>query len=453
MSKLKDAIEIIPGLFQLMDDPVWDGKYESLNMDIELLTNYGLRTTSPLVDYFADDDGKVNDEQLQQLSTLIHMKFKDNWSRLFEVLEVEYDLLDTYDVMESETVTREITGNEERSEDKTGLVNRTKTADGTQDLIRSGEDTNTRTGTDTTESGSTVISSEDTGTNNTSTTDESRSDKLSFDDRKDIETRDISRTINADGTTTDNTSDTLSFLNRENTQTRNLTGSEDGSTTERGTVTENTSSDGNQSDYSYGVGSGTNGSISNRRMNDTEAENTTTTSNTTTTDNSTTEGGTITDSKSGSEKTQRSGSIITNEETTDTDTGTVSSGKSGTETNTITGDTTVTDVGSSNSTGNITDESDSMTTYNTTDSRTTSGTDSTTSTNNATEKDDTTENVTGTVDTLQDENQERTLTRKGNTSGRTASDILQEHVNFWKFNFVDVVIKDVAKMLTIDIYS
>lgn len=443
----------MPGLFQLMDDPVWEGKYESMDMDIELLTNYGLRTTSPLVDYFTSEDGKINEEQLKQLSNIIHNKYKENWSRLIKVLEVEYDLLDTYNTTETESVLRELTGNESRSEDKTGLVNRTKTAEGKQDLTREGSDINKRTGTDKTESLGIVSSSEDTTTNNTSTTDETRTDTLSFEDRKDIETRDLSRSTNANGTTSDNTSETLTFQDRENVQTRDLTGSEDGTTTENGTVTENSSTDSNQSDYSYGVGSGSDGSISNRRTNETNGENTTTSNNTTTTDNTTTDSGTVKDSKTGSEKTQRDGSITTNEETTDTDTGTVSSGKTGTETNTISGDTQVTDSGTSNSTGNIRDESDTMTTYDTTDSRTTSGTDSTLSTNSATEMDDTTENVTGNVDTLQDESQERTSTRKGNTSGRTAADILQEHVNFWKFNFVDTVIKDVASMLTIDIYS
>lgn len=101
-----------------------------LKLDTLFLVNYGDRTISPLVNNFVDIDtqGYILDADKNIIASLIWFKHYETWKKFNDLLSVDYDVLQPYNVTnkltneifdfsdtttpsESITTTRNITGN------------------------------------------------------------------------------------------------------------------------------------------------------------------------------------------------------------------------------------------------------------------------------------------------------------------------------------------------------
>lgn len=450
--KIKEVFPLIPGLFQNIETPIWSERYESMDMDLEFLTKYGEREVSPLVEYFIKDGELIEDAQ-SNIINMVYRKHIEGWTRKYEVLDVEYEALNTYGMTESENAKRDSTSEDTRSDSRDTTSNRTQLNEISKLRTVDLTNTNIKTGTDTTASEADISNSESVLGNKSSNQSNDSEDTLSFVDRMDTETRNLDRSSTSSQDTTDSTSTTLSFVDRDNVQTRDLTTTDNGSTTEDSTVEEQANVSTDESAYTYGYNTtNVDGVPTSRVENQEEQGKTTTTDSTTTQTNSSTDSGTITDSKTGSEKTQNSGTLKVSGTADETDTGTVNNAKTGSEKNTTVGTSTNSEELSNEITGSITEDGQQTTTYNTTDTSTNIGTESNVDTIDNKEDMSNGETYQGTTNSLGSQEDERTLTREGNNGSKTSPSLLREHIDFWKWNFLDDVYEDVAEMISLSVY-
>ncbi len=114
-------------LFDLFDNPPWSGTSATL-LNLQYFGNHsGGKFCSPLVKSMLDDDETLTLQQRTTLAQIIMAKYRNNWQRLWDVTNAEYNPIHNYDV--EETITREVsnTGSETVDGDTTKLTDGTKT--------------------------------------------------------------------------------------------------------------------------------------------------------------------------------------------------------------------------------------------------------------------------------------------------------------------------------------
>lgn len=110
ISKLKEVLPIINGLFAHIDYQFWD--FEAIELDVIFMSKYSMRSSAPIIDtvrminddtdngiYYLSDaplNCPLTDSQLATLGTLILKMFKPKWDRLKDLNFLEYNLLYTY---------------------------------------------------------------------------------------------------------------------------------------------------------------------------------------------------------------------------------------------------------------------------------------------------------------------------------------------------------------------
>lgn len=448
--KLNEILTLDVGLFRHMDNPVWLNRYEPFDMDLEFITSYGEKLASPLVEYFAKDC-ELTEDSVKKLANMIYRKYKENWERKYAILDIQYEIIDNYNMKETETLDRDtleksirelVTKNKESTQQLNDLMEIL-----TNDLTN----TNTKTGSDKVKGNvndtSTINQTEATNGSNVGTSTET----LSFIDRKDTETRNLSKNGSNINTINGSKTDELSFIDRKDTTSgrEKVDGTDHDIGTSSGTDKTNSTRNGKDSVFAFNSAYSNPATENNNTEEMTNAKNMNT-ENTKTINTETVTSGDLT--KTGTERHTLKDNTTEDLKTSETESGTVTSGKTGQEKNVRSDDFTTSDNKSINGTNTSKGETSSETTYNTTDTTTNKGTSKTANTGTVDTKvegsEDTSEsgNITGSV------NETRTVERRGNIGVTTTTQLLQEHLNFWKYNFLEDVYNDVAGMLTLNIW-
>lgn len=439
--RIKETIDLTTGLFQHIENPLWEDRYEPFDMDLEFLTSHGEKLISPLVKYFVKD-GKVDEEGAKHIINLIYRKYKDSWERQYEVLDVTYEILDNYVMIETEEIDRDTLEKNISDLLRTNSETKTQINDLLEKIDRSEQNTIDRTGSDIETAGEERNANTEANTHSDVERNESKTDTLSFNNRKDITqgNRDLMNTDSGNKSTE---------INR--TETDSETGYREGkidegfesetTTTELGTTTK----DDKSSVYGFNSitptpseeGEGTQEIDSNKTDTTTSDKNTSSREDVDITNRKTVQGEDVeTHSNSVNELETNQG------ETTKTGSEVTATTGNGRDVTNETNESTSNESTSLNRSGE----------YSNKDTATSSTTNETANTGSVNTDSEITGSEKGTVDTTGELNEVRTLERKGNLGVATTSKILQEHIEFWKFNFLDQVYKDVSEMMTLKIY-
>lgn len=424
-------------------------------MTLEFIVKNSSKTISTLVEHFKQEDIPLDEASLKRVMNMVYRKYQESWGRLYEVLSAQYKILDNYAMKESETIDRETYENNQRDILRDMSTNNRQVSELLEKIKQNESNKHERTGFDETTGeriGKDITASQDE--RDTSHTD-NKTDTLTFQNRQDKETRDLTKTTRGDNDVSTNMTDTLSFNNREDTttgnQTNSSTGRDETNRTESNTMNKNEES--KDSEYGYGTNTTAEGTPKTRRealsLDDSSVEGSDT-------KNSTTSGRADTldkVKKTGSESTNSSGTVNTTTYDNERDTGTLTQGKTGSEVNTETASGSTKDIGSRNDTTDRRDNSTDKTQYNTTDNTTAEHLEDNTRSNTNTDTGSETESTGETSESQGNANEVRTLERTGNIGVTTSVAMLREHVDFWKFSFLEHVYQDVAKELTLPIYE
>ena len=111
-------IDVIPqmktgtGFFTKFVEPVWAEDFtNTASLDMFFAKTYGEKLIAPIINLFVDSDtGKVDNDDLGALATMIYQLRGNEWSRLYDVYKAEYNPLDNTDVSEETRENRAISG-------------------------------------------------------------------------------------------------------------------------------------------------------------------------------------------------------------------------------------------------------------------------------------------------------------------------------------------------------
>ncbi len=105
--RVKEVFSIVNGLFSHMDINVSDfGVTSTDDLDLLLISKCGNRLITPIVEMLLDN-GKLNDNALNRLGTLICSEYGDAWKRVKDSLSLEYSPLQSSVYTETETTNTE----------------------------------------------------------------------------------------------------------------------------------------------------------------------------------------------------------------------------------------------------------------------------------------------------------------------------------------------------------
>lgn len=122
MSKMFDAFPDWAtggGLFSAMVDPPWGTDFSGADLDLLYFSEHGEKTPSRLVSQLSDSSGVVSGEKLRVLARLVLARFAVQWKHAFNVLKLEYNPINNYDMTESEDNVRAVSHHEENVVDRT----------------------------------------------------------------------------------------------------------------------------------------------------------------------------------------------------------------------------------------------------------------------------------------------------------------------------------------------
>ena len=104
--RFNDVIQFDNGLFTHMPTEMFSTRFDVMDMDIETSITCGDMPIAPIVEKFMDNS-IINEEKLNRLASLIYRRFSEQWKRKYAILETTYDVLDNYNMVESENVARD----------------------------------------------------------------------------------------------------------------------------------------------------------------------------------------------------------------------------------------------------------------------------------------------------------------------------------------------------------
>ena len=408
---IKKKFPIVNGLFSKIDFTFLD--FNSYQLDLMLISKCGKRICSTLCEIVSDDhyfvDEYFTEAELQEIANIILNSYKNKWDRLLDLLELQYNPLNSYYDDYSETLN--------------DATNQTIDRDSTDTL-----------------DGTKAINFDETVTIDTSLT--SSNSSTTEAERQDQYNSTYTRTIDEDETRTDNLSSTKTITGTDtNSRTDNLSSAKTITGTDTNLRTDNllsTVQNSNSYSESETIDNELAGFNSIDRVDTTGANNSTTS----------------TDATSGTTANTGTQTDQLTHNTTDTTLNT------GTQTNQLTHNTTDT----THDTGTQTKETDTSISDRTqnTDNQTNtieSTLQNTSETENTTTTDSTTQEVTHSTDVLAfDEVKAGTLARMrsyshaGNTGNITPQKLLTEELELRKWNFINEVMNDVKSVISIPVY-
>lgn len=456
---VKQSFDLFTGVFEHIDNPVWGSTYSAEDMTLEFLTSYGEKPISPLVEHFKKPDVYLTEQEVTRIMNLIYRKKRESWTRYYEVLGVVYNVLDNYYLTETENVDRESLESNIRDVLRESNLTTSQVNEIVANVKRTDDLARAKTGKDTSSNKNiSKTTSKDEGSVTTTRTDNTTEREM-YENRKDIETRNLEKSGKSTDKTIDKRDESTTYIDRTDTRKTNRTDNKTDIDTSKSKDVKVTTDDTNKTELLYAPNGTENTSVS------ATAEPT----------NKTVNGGDMTDTTDSTGEVKRKSDVKGNEdeiltkngtdkfdadnyneqskEYEDFDKGSLTNEKQGSEIKTNTGTVKSLEERNLLQTDNATDTTTADTIYGSTE--TDKGT---VQTDNNTTDTQSGENVESesTSDTANNTNnmtEVRTLERKGNIGVNTTAKILQDHIDFWSFSFLDLVYKDVADMVALSIYE
>lgn len=133
MPKLKEVWPAnVPGIFSAISETntlPWSERVQASDLDIDFMTTYGARETSPLIDYLISSigsDGKMTDAAAFAAGRNVYNRFSQNFEHLWNVMQIEYEPLQNFELTTERTISR----SGEHSDTETTETNRQQQGEG-----------------------------------------------------------------------------------------------------------------------------------------------------------------------------------------------------------------------------------------------------------------------------------------------------------------------------------
>lgn len=127
MPKLKEVWPVsVPGIFSAISDTntlPWSDIVPASDLDIDFMTSFGSRETSPLVDYLIStigSEGKMTEPAAAAAGRIVYNRFRQSWAHLWDVMQIEYEPLQNFELTTERTISR----SGEHSDTETSETNR-----------------------------------------------------------------------------------------------------------------------------------------------------------------------------------------------------------------------------------------------------------------------------------------------------------------------------------------
>ncbi len=138
------------GIFANMQDAPWQDEIDGVTLDIEYFGNRsGYKFAAPLVYNFLDENGAVTENGKSAIARVILARYRNPWTRLWNLLKSQYDPLDNYSVSEEVDITTHDSGKDtiHGTNKNTGTLTTDYT--GNESIATTGTDNTTRQGVNT----------------------------------------------------------------------------------------------------------------------------------------------------------------------------------------------------------------------------------------------------------------------------------------------------------------
>lgn len=89
------------GIFTAISQISWFPNVVPAHLDTYFMLKHGEKLASKICEKFADDDGIIQGEKLNQLAHVIHNAFINNWEHEYKTLTVEYNPIENTDFVET----------------------------------------------------------------------------------------------------------------------------------------------------------------------------------------------------------------------------------------------------------------------------------------------------------------------------------------------------------------
>lgn len=149
--RLKDVLDVTDGIFAELSDMSmpWGMNPTPLTLDLLYEGHSADKIISPLVKNRLDTDGKLTGTDKTLVALQIKAVFLDKWSHLWELMQIDYNPLSNYDMVEDGTDQTKRTGSDTNlktgSEDNSGAITRTGSERDNGDTTRTGSESDSGT--------------------------------------------------------------------------------------------------------------------------------------------------------------------------------------------------------------------------------------------------------------------------------------------------------------------
>lgn len=135
--RLIDVIPLGDDFFSFFESPPWGELISSSDLDLMLLSSFGQRPIAPIIELLLGSESVLSEESRQRLAKILSSKYKTNWQKKWDILQLEYNPINNYklDVTENNTLDRTVgtdtTETTNITHDETNTITNTKTYDTT----------------------------------------------------------------------------------------------------------------------------------------------------------------------------------------------------------------------------------------------------------------------------------------------------------------------------------
>lgn len=135
---LKTLSEIFPnvilgeGIFSEMTSVPWSNDITGDELDIMFFSEYGDRPIAPIFKLISiDNTGSITESGRKQIANLLEKRFRVPWKKRYDVLELDYNPLDSMRVESTNSVTENITFTDDTTDTRSIQVSGTNSKTGT----------------------------------------------------------------------------------------------------------------------------------------------------------------------------------------------------------------------------------------------------------------------------------------------------------------------------------
>lgn len=115
MPKRKKLGDLMPaaytgsGIFSAFNNPIWAYDFDSKELDIFFISNYGEKWAAPYLSHISGND-ILSSDKLKEVAHTIYSIYKSQWEHLYNAYKAEYNPIHNTDATEIETIKK--VGNE-----------------------------------------------------------------------------------------------------------------------------------------------------------------------------------------------------------------------------------------------------------------------------------------------------------------------------------------------------